>query len=215
MGVKITKIFKKCIFQFLTILGVQKPIKGASFCKNDYIGYLYTFKLPFSLSKFAPILAVFIVEYIKSCKFWVEDPIKITPWPPGVPSKIFFEKNAQNNILGKVNENGDNLSTYTHATYRKPQGRVNMKPPGLARVNFIPNAGCWVFDIFQKPKLDENLYFSIIFEKIQSFGPLVREYQNSDIHAKDIFYSNFARIFRKTLFFKCYFMSKGVKKLKN
>ena len=27
--------------------------------------------------------------------------------------------NVRNNILGKVNENGDNLITYKHATYRK------------------------------------------------------------------------------------------------
>ena len=38
----------------------------------------------------------------------------------GVPSKFFFEKNARNNILGKVDENGDNLNANKHATYRKP-----------------------------------------------------------------------------------------------
>ena len=30
------------------------------------------------------------------------------------------KKNARNNILGKVDENGDNLNAYKHATYRKP-----------------------------------------------------------------------------------------------
>ena len=32
--------------------------------------------------------------------------------------------------------------------------------------NFIPNAGFWVFNIFQKPKTTKNLYFFIIFDKI-------------------------------------------------
>ena len=38
----------------------------------------------------------------------------------GGRQNFFFEKNARNNILGKVDENGDNLNAYKHATYRKP-----------------------------------------------------------------------------------------------
>lgn len=73
-------------FLFLTIFGVQKRIKGAKLSKNGYIGYLQ-FKLLFSLLKFAPVL---MVKYLKNCKFWFEDPIKITPMVTGGCRQFFF-----------------------------------------------------------------------------------------------------------------------------
>lgn len=110
------------LFQFSTILGAQKHIKGQFFAKNDYIDYFLQFQATYFTIQICSNFGSFYGIILQSLQILVWGPFKNDPpWPPeGCRQKFFFEKNARNNILGKVDENGDNLNAYKHTTYRKP-----------------------------------------------------------------------------------------------
>ena len=71
-------------------------------------------------------------------------------------------------------KNGEKREFFGQSTQVWPPGVTTNIVEGGCKVvhfirnafNFIPNAGFWVFDIFQKPKMAKNWYFAIIFDKI-------------------------------------------------